>query len=239
MPNLNAAVLPPAVRRNTRFYSFQITVDAHAAYDGPDQIRDASSLEPHVFNAAISVPSVLINDPLHPDNGLEYIPPALTAAILRSANLTLQTLAQLNNNKESILGTLTKPASQFLLSINPSLFCKEFLEYFNLCCYKLFRELLRSEFLGKSLIDTSYAVNELQSFRQNRRDQATRRFTSNTVKEYYGAFTATVNLLPYNERYPVDIAMLFWNGLNPDIRQQGEAAEYCPTSRPQGHVEAN
>jgi hypothetical protein len=62
---------------------------------------------------------------------------------------------------------------------------------------------------------------------------------SNTVEEYYGAFTAAVNLLPYNQLYPVDIAMLFWNGLNHDIRQQGEAAEYYPTSRPQGQVETN
>jgi hypothetical protein len=37
----------------------------------------------------------------------------------------------------------------------------------------------------------------------------------------------------------VDIAILFWNGLNPDIRQQGEVAEYYPTSRPQRHVETN
>jgi hypothetical protein len=239
LPNPNAAALTAPIRRNTRFYSFQVTVNAHAAYDGPDLIRDAASLEPAVFNAAISIPSVLINDPAHVDNGYDIIPPALTTDILRSTTLTLQTLAQINNNKEPILGTLTKPAGQFLMSIQPTIFRKEFMEYFNQCRYKLFRELLRSEFLGKSLVDTSYVVNELQSFKQNRWDQVTKRFTSNTVEEYYGAFTAAVNLLPYNQLYPVDIAMLFWNGLNQDIRQQGEAAEYYPTSRPQGQVETN
>jgi hypothetical protein len=239
MPNANAANLANAVRRNTRFYSFQLTINAHTAYDGPARIRDASSLETIVLNAAISVPSILINIPQHVDDGLEVIPPELTADILRNPTLTLQTLAHLNNNIEPILGTLAKPAGQFLVSIQHTQFRKEFMEYFNLCRYKLFRELLRSEFLGKSIIDTSYVVNELQSFRQNRYDTTTRRYITNTVEEYYGSFTAAVNLLPYNHLYPVDIAMLFWNGLSPDIRQQGEAVEYTPPSRPQGQVETN
>jgi hypothetical protein len=48
------------------------------------------------------------------------------------------------------------------------------------------------------------------------------------------------NLLPYSTLYVVDLAMLFWNGFNNDIQQQGEAADapYLPPSRPQGQIES-
>jgi hypothetical protein len=234
MPLPNAANLANNVCRNTRFYAFQLLVSPRNAYQGPQTIRDTVSLDDILFSAAITMPSVIIDD-------IETIPNVLTANILRDARQTLTVLTQLNNGTAPLIGTLSKPAGQFFVSLQPPLFRSEFMNFFHLCRYKLFRELLRNEFLGKALVDTSFVVNELQSMRQNRWDNQVRRFIVNTVEEYYGSFMSTVNLLPHNTLYPVDLAMLFWNGLNNDIRQQGEAADtpYLPPSRPQGEVESN
>ena len=242
LPNAGANPLTAAVRRDTRFYSFQLTANAGAAYDGPDNIRTAAKFTPQYFNAAIAIPSVLIDDANNADNGREVLPPELTADVLRDIRQTLAVIKMLNADEDPIIGTLSKPSGQFLVSLHPESFQKDFMVYFHLCRLKLFKELLRSEFLGKSLVDASYVVHELQSLRQNRWDPETKRFVANTVEEYYGNFTASQNLLPYNHIYPVDIAMLFWNGLSPDIRQQGESAEtpYTPPMRPHdGQVETN
>jgi hypothetical protein len=241
IPQPGVAALPANLRRQSKFYSFQLTVHPREAYEGPEAVRDSAGLESSLFNVAIAFPLDSINDANNVDNGYDVLPPALTATVLRSVPQTLQALAQLDNGNHPILGILSKPAGQFLVSIKPSTFRSEFMEYFHQCRYKLFRELLRSEFLGRSLVDSSSIINELQSFRQNRWDPKAQRMDIHTVEEYYGSFTAAVNLLPYNQLYPVDIAMLFWNGLTADIRQQGESVDppYTPPSRPQGQVESN
>jgi hypothetical protein len=241
MPNVGQVYLNNAIRRTTRFYSFTLTVNSNNAYDGPAHIRTTANFEPFVLNAAVAMPSELINDATDAHNGYEVLPAVFTTDVLRNVNQTLLTITALNGGHAPVLGALVKPAGQYLVSILPLTFRKAFMHHFNLCRYKLFRELLRSEFLGKNLVDSTSVINELQSLKQNRFDPETRRFVTSTVEEFYGLFTTTQNLLPYNQLYPVDVAMLFWNGLNPDIRQQGEAADvpYTPPGRPQGQVETN
>jgi hypothetical protein len=91
------------------------------------------------------------------------------------------------------------------------------------------------------LVDASFVFNKLQAMRQNRWDFQKRRYGCHKVEEYYRSFMSAVNLLPYKTLYPVDLAILFWNGLNNNIPQQGKAADtpYLPPSRPQGQIESN
>jgi hypothetical protein len=116
--------------------------------------------------------------------------------VLRDTRQTLLALTQFQNGVSPVIGLLTKPAGQFFISLQHTLFRKEFMEFFHLCCFKVFRELLQSKFLGKALVTTAYVAKELQDIKQSRYDTQTKQYNSQTVKEYYASFMAAVNILP-------------------------------------------
>lgn len=105
--------------------------------------------------------------------------------------------------------------------------------------FKIFKELIRSEFLGRTTIDTSTITLGFQSIRQTVFDRGT--VTPYTVEQYYIAFMKQVALYPRNEMYPVDLAQQFWVGLNRDVKDQAnaQAPPYTPPPRPVGIIEAN
>jgi hypothetical protein len=174
MPAANAVNVPNNVCRNTRFYSFQLIINPTAAYAGPEEIRNKVTLDTIHLNVAVAIPSVQINDEDHPQYGHESIPEELTVDVLRDTRQTLLALTQFQNGVPPVIGLLTKPAGQFFISLQHTLFRKEFMEFFHVCRFKVFRELLRSEFLGKALVETAYVVKELQDMKQSRYDIQTK-----------------------------------------------------------------
>jgi hypothetical protein len=149
----------------------------------------------------------------------------LTAAILRDAGNTLQTVIDITG-EHPVFGNLKKTSGDVAATHDQDAFRASYLKLFNKTRYSLYRTLLRQEYIGDAIVPLATLTQELGKVKQLQYDVTTSKNIYQTVEQYYNKFNDALSMFGNGKPYPVDVANAFWSGLLTSIKETAAADNY-------------
>ena len=223
------------IRQRARFYSFNVSIDAMAAFTGNPSIRSKVSNIPMEREVAINIPSVkeaysrvpTVSMIWNASNMVDLMHPQLTSEILRDPTQFIHQVEIINGFYPSI-GILIRTAGSLHTHVDNGTFFKQFISYYERTVLDIFIPMLQEEFMAGASTDIGSLTEHITSKRQQFIDPTTRKVQSLSVDEYYQDFTNTLSILQGEPTYHFDIAQTFWQGLARDVKEKARAHKYTP-----------
>jgi hypothetical protein len=210
-------------RRLGQYYVFSVSINLSNAYQGPIIIRDKAKLKTFSLRIAVQLPTILIQDPLHQDNGHEVIDPSLTAAVLRSPRAALTQITVLQNGQPPLLGTMAKAHGAVEPTLSTTSLMALFFSDFQLARFQLASEKYRENFIGSAVVDSAYITQKITLCRQTYYNKDTNRMVTRTVNEFVAEITRYLKM--YKVKYPIEPTMLIMTGIDTHIKEMSSATQ--------------
>ena len=224
-----------SIRQQGRFYSFNVAIDAMAAYTGNPRIRSKINAIPMEREVAISIPAVKEPSPRETyvsviwnnHNMIDVMHPDLTIEVLRNPNLFIRQVENITGYHPSV-GTLLKTAGSLHAHVDNGTFFRQFISYYERTVLDIYIPMLQEEFMAGATADIGALTEQITSKRQQYIDPHTRKPHTLSVDEYYQEFTNVLSILQGEPTYHFDIAQTFWQGLARDVKEKARSHKYNP-----------
>ena len=223
-------------RARARFYSFSLTVDGMKAFQGAESIKEKVSTVQLSYVVGLALPAVRQRPPggtsyvsyiFNNNSAVEVLHPEITLSLLRNPTMLLRQVKAIQGFPPAI-GYVKKSPGHLHHHIDSAGFYKDFLSYYERVFLDFFIPYIEMEFMAGDATDIGALTEQIMSKKQTYIDPETRAIIYLTVDEFYRSFISVLGLFSSEPRYRFDIAQVFWQGLNQDIRDKGRADKYSP-----------
>jgi hypothetical protein len=212
IPPRNEAV-SATVRESARVYSFKVEVNAMKAIKRVSpELAKLVELKVVQFPVAIAIPTQESEE-----SGKLVIINSLLS-VLHKPNKVIKVIRN-HLSREPTYGYNTRNPSRTFMMIDEKSFTVDFKEHVNWCCFQVYHQLLRKEFLPNTPFDSGAIVRAIHECKQTYWDPNTRQMFSKK-------FAARLNTWPADLAYPEDSPLVFWQNLDKPIHE--EAATMLP-----------
>ena len=240
LPDPPSQNLTFGLRQAARFYSFNVTIDAMAAYTGNPKIRSKVHSVPMEREVAITIPSTKEQNPKETyvaviwssSNLVDVMHPDLTTDVLCNPNLFIRQVQAITGFHPSV-GILLRTTGSLHAHVDNGTLFRQFISYYERTVLDIFIPILQEEFMAGATTDIGALTEQITSKRQQFIDPVTRKLHSLSVDEYYQDFTNTLSILQGENSYHFDIAQTFWQGLARDVKEKARAHKFNPSSSSQ------